>query len=153
MVLILFLLVIIIVAGIFVFTKNKPVNNSDRFVKSIRYYYGGSSIGDSYILEFSEHTLKMSKCEGNGMDEIKKHANVDDSFVLKIDELVKDADIIKWTNLKKSDLFAYDAASASVSILFTNGKVVNFGTYDILPDGGWDIVDEIVTLMEAEIYK
>lgn len=155
--------IVVVIAGILLITfgimKKKssgqimdgPGMVYEAAIKSISYTYGGSSIGDSYCIYFTNGKITVSSCEGNGCKTKTQTAYIGADAYSEVDRIAEEYNMKTWKDLPKEDFFALDAATTSFSIDFADGTGIHVGTYDILPENGWEGVLKIKEILENAI--
>ncbi|HJJ28415.1 MAG TPA: hypothetical protein O0X70_03380 [Methanocorpusculum sp.] len=155
-VILLILLACAIFAGIFAFVlhihgdETEPVSAGG--LERWTYTLSGDMLGGYYSLELrvADGAVKISEeaQETHNSERKQRTASGDAELVSQIEEIIKKNKMYTWKNLKKSDVFALDAAAASYSFTYS-GERISFSEYDILPEGGDAAVGEINRLIKS----
>lgn len=118
-------------------------------IESISYRRGGGMLGAFYNVSLEDDRLTIESCEGNGMKTVKKTRTISPEDIGKIEDIIYDSGMRDWGVLPKNDMIALDAETTSVTVYYCDGASVSFGSDDVLPEGGWDAVGEVIALLEA----
>lgn len=118
-------------------------------IDSFTYRRGGGSLGADYALVLQGNSLSVEKCEGNGGKTYKKSFTVPPEVIENIMSIIYDSEMRLWgSDFERSDLFVLDGETTSVTVSFSDGRSVSFDSDLIIPEGGWDTVNEVVHLLE-----
>lgn len=119
-----------------------------RELMQLKYYHGGSSLGDMFLLTIKDEKLNYLKCEGQGAPKIEKERIVDEKTREKVLSLLEEGGVRKWKNLPKTEYDALDEASTNFHVIFADGVEVRVENDDMPPEEGWQKVREIVQILE-----
>lgn len=130
--------------------SNRVVAPSD--VSSFLYMHSGGSLNTYYHMYFSENRVTLESNDGNGGKTHKKSRKVSDDVIKSINNVVSNAGIKEWnTDFEQREEVVFDAEETFVYIIFVDGTYVEFDSDCIIPDGGWDAVNEVNGLLEGVI--
>lgn len=155
------IVVIIVLVGIsLLVARNRNEHNSklpdgdgevnSTAIDEFTYKCGGGSLNAHYALILKGDSLSVERCEGNGSKTRKKNYTVPPEMINDITDIIFKSGMRDWEgSFERSELFALDAETTSVAVSFTDDRFVSFNSDLIIPDGGWEAVNEVVRMFES----
>ena len=120
--------------------------------ESVTYWKGGGEFGATYEITFDGSKVKVSDCMGNGYSTEDKSYDVD-SYALcsELEGIIRDNDMMSWTDLKAGEIDALDGEYSEVTIEGADGTLIYISSNYELPDGGYAAMRQIREAMENAI--
>ncbi len=140
--------IILLSCGIQRIIKQKTRKNTSS-VLLFQYQSNSGMLNESYRIKLSDFMLTIESRPATQKKPKIRSKETDIDLYLAIEEIIQKAGMKTWTELKKSDLVAYDEPATEVLILFTDGKEIRFNSHHQLPKDGWLYVQEIIQLFES----
>lgn len=127
---------------------------NETVLTSVRIYSGGGMDGGHHEVRLSitdDETGAVAFTEDREYwnAETEKHQRtVDISAISDVDMIIRENSMMNWEDCPKSELLALDAPTTSVTITFSNASF-SFSSSQELPDGGWEKVRELESMIRA----
>ena len=124
-------------------------------IESFTYQRGGGELGAFYNLYVTNsNELTVEECEGNGCKTYKKTYELPPEALSDMERILSQAGVRRWDDsFPDSEFFALDEETVSVRIHYCDGTDKSFNSNKVIPDNGWDAVNEVVTLLETVADK
>ena len=131
---------------------------SGTYLTEISYYRGGGSLGDSNSLEMTVRKLTEDRGEvqvvysdrpTHDSKETNKTVRLSVSVLTGVDEIIERYHMTEWKDLPKTDLFALDAPSMSLTCEFSDGTSIRLGSDLDMPDQAYPAITELLNYIKT----
>ena len=129
----------------------QPVKDYQTDISIVSYSLSGDDLGSSYRIELYNGKVTKETKKAANYKLVKKTRRVTEKTYREIEKIVEQYDMHSWTNLGKEDFEILDGSTASFSIWFTDSVKVNISYNTALPEGGWQAVNEIKSILQKAV--
>ena len=133
-------------------------NKKEITISNIKYFHFSYSVGYAmnayviYELNYKDDKYIISIKPNGISDEEKKEVEVDNSFIQKLEEILKKYHVEKWNGFNKHDKNVLDGDSVSLNIRMENNDYLSASGYMKWPNNYGNVRGELDTIF-MNIYN
>jgi hypothetical protein len=130
---------------------DNPENHEGILLSSFSKSSGGDMLGGHYYLTLTVNesgAVEISEeyQEAHNTKPVLRSAAGNAGLAADIEKIIKDNRMYTWKNLRKTGIYALDAATTTYAFTY-NGERITIEDDSVLPKGGWEALREITRLI------